>query len=90
MIPSAKVPAENKLRLVALYALRYERHPSSALPVLLDLLSAAGGVSPHRIQIIPMLLAYHHSLQPSPPSGASLIFLNLRRSSLAHAIVSKG
>ena len=69
MIPSAKIPAENKLRLVALYALRYERHPSSALPVLLDLLNAAGGVSSNRIQIIPMLLAYHHSLQPAPPSG---------------------
>ena len=57
------------MRLVALYGLRYEKLPSSALPVLLELLNAAGGVPSHRIQIIPMLLAYYHSLQPAPPSS---------------------
>lgn len=63
------VPAENKLRLVALYAIRYEKNPSNALPVLLDLLTAAGNVPPHRINIIPKLLAYHHSLQAPPVAG---------------------
>ncbi|KAL4738709.1 Sec1-like protein [Aspergillus similis] len=63
------VPPENKLRLVALYAIRYERQPSNALPVLLDLLVTAGGVPSHRVNIIPKLLAYHHSLQAPPIAG---------------------
>lgn len=60
---------ENKLRLVAIYALRYERQPSNSLPVLMDLLTAAGNVPPSRISIIPKLLAYHHSLQAPPVAG---------------------
>lgn len=63
------MPPENKIRLVALYAIRYEKQPSNALPVLLDLLTAAGNVPPHRINIIPKLLAYHHSLQAPPVAG---------------------
>ncbi|RMJ26851.1 hypothetical protein PHISP_02284 [Aspergillus sp. HF37] len=63
------VPAENKLRLVALYAIRYEKQPSNSLPVLLDLLVTAGNVPSHRINIIPKLLAYHHSLQMPPVAG---------------------
>ncbi|KAJ9226246.1 hypothetical protein DTO027B5_4410 [Paecilomyces variotii] len=63
------VPPENKVRLVALYAIRYEKQPSNALPVLLDLLTAAGNVPPHQINIIPKLLAYHHSLQAPPVAG---------------------
>ena len=69
LIQAPSVTPENKIRLVALYAIRYERNPNNALPVLLDLLTAAGNVSPHKIGIIPKLLAYHHSLQ-SPPVGA--------------------
>ena len=60
---------ENKLRLVALYAIRYEKQPTNALPILIDLLTAAGDVPPHRINIIPKLLAYHHSLQAPPVAG---------------------
>ncbi|KAL4899711.1 hypothetical protein BDW74DRAFT_163181 [Aspergillus multicolor] len=63
------VPPENKLRLVALYAIRYEKQPSNALPVLLDLLVTAGNVPSHRVNIIPKLLAYHHSLQAPPIAG---------------------
>ncbi|KAL4976157.1 Sec1-like protein [Aspergillus desertorum] len=63
------VPAENKLRLVALYAIRYEKQPSNALPLLLDLLVTAGGVPSQRVNIIPKLLAYHHSLQAPPIAG---------------------
>ncbi|KAI4154193.1 MAG: hypothetical protein LQ341_000406 [Variospora aurantia] len=69
LISSPQLHADNKLRLVALYSLRYERHPSNSLPMLLDLLSAAGGVPPHRVDLIAKLLAYHHSLQTPPPSG---------------------
>ncbi|KAJ5437248.1 Sec1-like protein [Penicillium cf. griseofulvum] len=63
------VPSDNKLRLVALYALRYEKQPNNALPILLDLLATAGEVSSNRVNIIPKLLAYHHSLQAPPVAG---------------------
>lgn len=55
--------------MVALYAIRYEKQPSNSLPVLLDLLVTAGNVPSHRINIIPKLLAYHHSLQMPPVAG---------------------
>ena len=69
LIQSPEVPTDGKLRLVALYSLRYEKHPSSALPMLLDLLPAACNVSPRRAQMITRLLAYHHSLQAPPAAG---------------------
>ena len=69
LIQSHQVPGDSKLRLVALYAIRYEKHPANALPVLLDLLTAAGNVPPRRVDLISKLLAYHHSLQPPPASG---------------------
>ncbi|KAI9762311.1 MAG: lysophospholipid acyltransferase [Chaenotheca gracillima] len=65
LIPSPNVSADNKLRLIALYSLRFEKHPSNAVPILLDLLSAAGNVPQSRINLIPKLLTYHHSLQTS-------------------------
>lgn len=69
MIQSSDVPQSNKLRLVALYSLRYEKHPSSALSTLLDLLSIAGGLPHHRVKLISKLLAYHHSLQSLPAAS---------------------
>ncbi|KAJ5139044.1 Short-chain dehydrogenase/reductase SDR [Penicillium bovifimosum] len=69
IIPLPTVPAENKLRLVALYALRYEKQANNALPILLDLLVTAGEVPSHRVNIIPKLLTYHHSLQAPPVAG---------------------
>ncbi|KAL8943948.1 MAG: hypothetical protein Q9216_000760 [Gyalolechia sp. 2 TL-2023] len=69
LLSSPRLTSDSKLRLVALYSLRYEKHPSNALPMLFDLLSAAGNVSPRRVDLIPRLLAYHHSLQAAPPSG---------------------
>ena len=68
-IQNPSVPAENKIRLVALYALRYERNPNNALPVLLDLLTTVADISPARISILAKLLAYYHSLQPAPVAG---------------------
>lgn len=60
---------------MALYSLRYERHPTSALPLLLDLLTAAGNIAPRRVEMIPKLLAYYHSLQTPPvASGFSDLF----------------
>ncbi|PLN79247.1 vacuolar protein sorting-associated protein 45 [Aspergillus taichungensis] len=69
IIQLPRVPAENKIRLVTLYAIRYEKQPNNALPVLLDLLVTAGSVPSYKVNIIPKLLAYHHSLQAPPVAG---------------------
>jgi hypothetical protein len=69
LIPSHNISNDSKVRLVALYALRYERHPSNALPLLLDLLSAAANIPQQRVNLIPTLLRYHHSLQAAPTTG---------------------
>lgn len=55
--------------LVALYALRYEKHPSASLPVLVDLLTTVGDVSPRKADMIAKLLIYHNSLQQSQAAG---------------------
>ncbi|KAL8756849.1 MAG: hypothetical protein Q9199_002659 [Rusavskia elegans] len=69
LISYPQITPESKLRLVALYSLRYERHPSNSLPMLLGLLTAAGNVPPRRVDLVAKLLAYHHSLQAPPPFG---------------------
>ncbi|KAL8861379.1 MAG: hypothetical protein Q9178_002252 [Gyalolechia marmorata] len=69
LISSPQTTPESKLRLVALYSLRYERHPSNSLPMLMDLLTAVGNIPPKRVDLVAKLLAYHHSLQAPPPSG---------------------
>lgn len=69
LVQSPKVTLDSKLRLVALYALRYEKHPSNALELLLDLLSTAGNMSPRRVDLVSKLITYHHSLQSSPAGG---------------------
>ncbi|PBP16315.1 vacuolar protein sorting-associated protein 45 [Diplocarpon rosae] len=69
LIQSPAVTADSKLRLVALYSLRYEKHPSNALPILVDLLEAAGNVPRRRIDLIAKLLIYHCSLQQSRSNG---------------------
>ncbi|KAL2351824.1 vacuolar protein sorting-associated protein 45 [Cryomyces antarcticus] len=72
LIQSQTVPADNKLRLVAVYALRYSSHPSNSTPALMDLLSVAGNISRHRINLIPKLLTYAHSLQSATTAGGSI------------------
>lgn len=57
------------MRLVALYALRYQKHPQNALPLLVDLLSAAGNLSQRRIDIVAKVLSYHSSLQQVQGAG---------------------
>ncbi|KAI1213398.1 Sec1-like protein [Annulohypoxylon truncatum] len=69
LIQSPSVTAENKVGLVALYALRYEKHPSNSLAMLVDLLSAAGGVPARQADLVAKLLIYHHSLQQSQAGG---------------------
>ena len=69
IIQDPKIPADNKLRLTAIYALRYSKHSSNSTPMLLELLGVTGGVSRHRINIITKLLTYHNSLQASNVAG---------------------
>ncbi|KAK8035202.1 glucose-inhibited division protein A subfamily [Apiospora rasikravindrae] len=69
LIQNPSVTTDAKLGLVALYALRYEKHSSNALAMLVDLLTAAGGVSARRADMVAKLLAYHNSLQQSQAGG---------------------
>lgn len=69
------VTPESKVGLAALYALRYHKHPSNSLPVIRDLLVAAGNVPPQQADIVDKVLAYHLSLHTSQShSGISDIF----------------
>lgn len=63
IIQDPNIPANNKLRLVAIYALRYHKSSSNSTAMLLDLLAVAGGLSRSRINLITKLLTYHDSLQ---------------------------
>ena len=69
LIQSPKITSESRLRLVALYSLRYEKHSSSSLSILIELLSTTGNVFPRRAELVSRLLAYHHSLQSAPAAG---------------------
>ena len=72
LIGNPSVPADNKLRLTAIYALRYAKHNSNATPMLLDLLAATTTLSHHRIQLIPKLIRYHNSLQAAAPGATGI------------------
>lgn len=69
LLQSPSVTGDSKLKLVALYSLRYEKHPANATPLLVDLLGAAGNLSQRRIDMIAKLLTYHHSLQQTQSAG---------------------
>ncbi|CCU77333.1 VpsB/vacuolar protein sorting-associated protein 45 [Blumeria hordei DH14] len=69
LIQSANVSSETKLRLVALYALRYEKNPSNTIALLIELLVAVGKVPLYRTEIIPKLLKYQASLQRTQVVG---------------------
>ncbi|RKO96226.1 Sec1-like protein, partial [Caulochytrium protostelioides] len=56
LLETPGIPDSAKLRLVLLYALRYERHPNSALPQLTDAL-ARGGLSEGKMRLVADLLA---------------------------------
>ena len=69
LIQNPSIPAGNKLRLVAIYALRYAGHANNSTPALIELLSVAGNISRHRINLIPKIMNYAHSLQSAPQAG---------------------
>lgn len=62
LLANPAIPDANKLRVTAIYALRYTTHPSNALPMLQDLLKASTALSPADLVLIPYLLAYSRSL----------------------------
>lgn len=69
LIQSPSVTIDSKVGLVALYALRYEKHPGNSLAVLIDLLTAAGGVPARKADLVRQLLHYHSSLQQNVGGG---------------------
>lgn len=69
LIQIPAIPPSNKLRLVAIYALRYSGSSNNNTPALLELLAVSGGLSRHRISLIPKLLTYARSLQSMPAAG---------------------
>lgn len=77
LIQSPSVTTESKVGLVALYALRHGKHPTSSLAMLKDLLMAAGNVPSRQAELVDRLLAYHSSLRSSQSQGGiSEIFEN--------------
>ncbi|KHJ30549.1 putative vacuolar protein sorting-associated protein 45 [Erysiphe necator] len=72
LIQSPNVTSDAKLRLVALYSLRYEKHPSNALAILVNLLVAAGNFPRNRVDIIPKLLTYQASLQQNQATTSGI------------------
>lgn len=63
------VTTESKVGLAALYALRYHKHASNSVPMLTDLLVAAGNVPPRQADLVNKVLAYHSSLHSSQSQG---------------------
>lgn len=61
LISDPRVPAMSKLRLVAIYALRYSKSPNSSLDSLVDSLHATS-LTAADISIIQQLLTFHNSL----------------------------
>lgn len=74
LLARPNVPPENKLRLVAIYALRYSNHPSNAVPMLTDLLGVSTTLSQSRIAMIKSLQTYHKSLQQTQSTSNVDIF----------------
>jgi vacuolar protein sorting-associated protein 45 len=71
LIGDPSIPDLSKLRLVAIYALRYNKSPNSALPILTDLLRTTTNLSPSQINLIRYLVTYHNSLITSTTAGAA-------------------
>lgn len=75
LISDSSISAQNKIRLVALYAIRYHKRADNALHILNDLLTTVADIPSSQTSIIPKLLAYHSSLQaPVVGSGFSDLF----------------
>jgi hypothetical protein len=71
LLADEKIPAVNKLRLVALYALRYSKSANSALPVLMDLLRTTTALTNAQIAMVRHLQTFHATLQAVPGAAAA-------------------
>ncbi|KAG5977273.1 hypothetical protein E4U55_006918 [Claviceps digitariae] len=69
LITNPSITAHAKIGLTALYALRYYKHQTNAVSMLVELLVAAGGVSPSQAGLVNKILVYHSSLHTSPSQG---------------------
>ncbi|KAG5916824.1 hypothetical protein E4U53_004267 [Claviceps sorghi] len=69
LISNPSITAHAKIGLTALYALRYYKQQSNAVPMLVELLVAAGGVAPSQADLVNKILTYHSSLHTSPSQG---------------------
>jgi vacuolar protein sorting-associated protein 45 len=69
LLADPQVNDQSKLRLVAIYALRYNKNPASSLPILSDLLKTQTNLSASALSLIPSLLTYHASLSNLPSSA---------------------
>jgi hypothetical protein len=71
LLADEKIPAVNKLRLVAIYALRYSKSANSALPILTDLLRTTTQLTNAQIAAIRHLQTFHATLQAVPNAGGA-------------------
>lgn len=71
IIGNPAIPDMNKLRLVAIYALRYSTQATNSLPLLLDQLSTSTSLTSVEISLIPQLLAYARSLHSAAAGGTA-------------------
>ena len=71
LIGNPEVPDMNKLRLVAIYALRYANHSSNAIATLQDLLSASTNLTATQVHQLSYVLAYARSLHSTSASSNS-------------------
>lgn len=58
IIGDEAVSSDAKLRLVLLYALRYERHPQNALRILLGMLESVAHLSSADLAVVDIMLSY--------------------------------
>lgn len=72
IISNPRIPVDNKIRLLAIYALRYSKSPSNSTPILVDLLATTSSVPRHHLGVISKLLNYHNSLQSIPAAAGGV------------------
>lgn len=69
LLQTPSVGVDAKVGLVTLYALRYHKHPSNALAMLIALLGSADGVEARLADIPNEVLAYYLSTQTTQSQG---------------------
>ncbi|KAF7722168.1 vacuolar protein sorting-associated protein 45 [Apophysomyces ossiformis] len=81
LIENPNIPEDSKVRLVLLYALRYERMPNNAIKSLIDLLDHAG-VSEQKSALVPAILFYAGHQQRQDDLFSNQTFLSRGKNAL--------